>query len=784
MILADAIEQQYEELEWAGAPTGFGALAGLLILAAAVYLVVFLYRRERRGGPGPRLRGFLTVLRCAALLALAVIWLDPVVATYTVRTLVGRLVVLVDNSESMTIADAGPDAAERLAAVKDLLGRDEGQWLQRLADRNQLRVYSFGADLSQVEVGAERIDPARLTAALDRMRADAPLTDFGLALNRTVREAGESPLAGVVVLTDGAFNEGLAPEALANLAERVQAPLFPVAVGRTETPPNVRIAELAAPDTAAKGDPLAIEVSVAYESVAAREVELRLYGSSLEADDPAPKLIETRPLQLQAGAGTLPETFRLAPQEAGEALYRVEVAALPDEPVIRDNSGETIVRILDEELRVLIVSGRPSYDYRYVTRLLERDASIDVSCWLQSADERAIRDGDTVIDALPRTTEALFAYDVVLLLDPSPADLDAAWALALRRLVDEFGGGLLVQAGSHFSARMLRDPRLEELVRLLPVTTDPDAAVRLSSQGAYRTQAVSLEVSGDALGHPLVALDPDATRNRAIWDALPGVWWHLPVLEAKPLATVLLEYGGPGGARYGKPVLLAAQPFGAGRTAFLGMDSTWRWRGTAEPYFNRFWVQAVRYLGQARRQGASKRGTIVVDRERIQTGDYIKLEVRLLDADFAPWHAEQITGELDLSDETRAVNLQASPGRPGWYTARVSVDWAGPTTLRVPLPDGDPGAALQKRMHVLQPNREMNELRARPELLQSLAEATAGRFAALADADRLPDWIPDATRETRTRGADRPLWDRTWVLLTLAALLGVEWTLRRRHHLL
>ena len=43
MILATTTEQQYQQLEWAGAPSGFGALAALVVFGAAVYLVISLW---------------------------------------------------------------------------------------------------------------------------------------------------------------------------------------------------------------------------------------------------------------------------------------------------------------------------------------------------------------------------------------------------------------------------------------------------------------------------------------------------------------------------------------------------------------------------------------------------------------------------------------------------------------------------------------------------------------------------------------------------------------------
>jgi len=79
----------------------------------------------------------------------------------------------------------------------------------------------------------------------------------------------------------------------------------------------------------------------------------------------------------------------------------------------------------------------------------------------------------------------------------------------------------------------------------------------------------------------------------------------------------------------------------------------------------------------------------------------------------------------------------------------------------------------------------MRTLRLREELLAELAQQTGGQYVALRDAQRLPDLVPRAAeRKPPQRAAVEPLWDRAYVLLLIAGLLSIEWSLRRRNHLL
>ncbi len=799
-ILAAIQERQTIEPEWAGMPGAWQRFAGIALLAALLYAVFWLYRRERRGGVRPALRMALAGLRGAVILALAAVWLNPVLATYTIQRSSAVVAVLVDGSASMSVADGGLPLSgagtpqTRMQRVQSLLSDPGQRWLARLSERNQVRVLRFG-DQPQAVEWPEAPAPDSATATqpavtlTDALRdAQDARTDLGAALRALSRSLGDAPLAALIVLSDGGVNSGMTIEETAALAERLGAPLHAVAVGEPSEPANARVAALATPPLVSRGDPLELHVTVEASGLPGETVELEV---TAQESDGASRVVASRTVVLDAGQTLRAERVAIVPEAAGEMLLRARIAPLPGEAVLQDNQRASVVRVLDERLRVLLISGRPSYEYRFLQRLLERDSTIDAACWLQSADARAVRDTEVELRELPRQPEELFSYDAILLLDANPAEFDETWALTVRRFVDEFGGGLLVQAGSHFAGRLLRDPRLEEMVSILPVVPDPDADVRLSESGTYRTNASALQVPPEALRDPLLSVgDPETTRR--LWAALPGVWWSYPVLREKPLASVLLRMAGPAGADESHaPVLLATQPFGAGRVMYLGFDGTWRWRSVAEAQFNRFWVQVVRHLAQARREGASKRGTIVLDRESVSQGEYVQVEARVLDERFEPSVQPEIHAELILPDESASeLPLRAIPGRPGWFGGRFEALHAGAYRLRVALPHvsttapADAESALVKRFFVQSPDVEWRALRMQPENLTLLADSTGGEFRTIDQIEDLPDRIEDAARERITRGADHPLWDNSAVLSVLVVMLGVEWFIRRRVHLL
>ena len=77
-------------------------------------------------------------------------------------------------------------------------------------------------------------------------------------------------------------------------------------------------------------------------------------------------------------------------------------------------------------------------------------------------------------------------------------------------------------------------------------------------------------------------------------------------------------------------------------------------------------------------------------------------------------------------------------------------------------------------------DREMADLRAKPELLANLARTSGGQSWPVAEKDStlassLFGQPPPATVEYRRT----PLWDKSWWLGTILTLLTVEWVVRR-----
>ena len=86
----------------------------------------------------------------------------------------------------------------------------------------------------------------------------------------------DAPLAGVIVISDGAQNAGVEPDAAVAAAREAKVPIYTIGVGSTLARRNVALRDLVVPTRAFPGDTLAVTGYVQANGYAGRLVEVEL----------------------------------------------------------------------------------------------------------------------------------------------------------------------------------------------------------------------------------------------------------------------------------------------------------------------------------------------------------------------------------------------------------------------------------------------------------------------------------------------------------------------------
>ncbi len=774
----------------------------LLLAIGLIALAVWTYRNTER--LTKRRRITLTTLRCVLLALLLLILLRPSVA-FTVEGSIRRtLLLLVDGSASMQIQDprhapadiqrvniatgvadpakgldqgptGPPQSMARLDVVKNTLRNDKLRLLRRLNRDYDLRFFTFGDATAELPP-ADPNDPAKTDAAwIDALKADAPATAIGDALRQTLGRVRGQPLAGIVLVTDGAANAGEQPLGAAELAGVENVPLYVYGVGISE-PRDIVVANVFGPEVAFFDDVLPLTVRVKARGLADQSATLKV--ELVRRDNGQVQQTETRDIQLSDGEQAI--AMKLTPKRPDASAKQIEydirasVAPRDDEAAKDNNLAATRVRVIDGKIKVLYVEQSPRWEFRYLQAMLLRDKRVELKCVLLEADASvAVGENTPYLPTIPAKREDLFAFDLIILGDVDPKAIRPEHASAITEFVSKFGGGLLFLAGRMHNPAEYTATGLEAL---LPIEGTADLGAGANEAG-YRPIQVELTPAGKA--ETMLQLSDKPAENDTIWAKFPPIFWTAPVARAKPAARVLLADPSPDRAsRFGPMPIIAMQQYGLGQVLFCGTDNTWRWRRNEnEPRHAALWRQIVQRLALPHLMGESKRTQLTSDRKTYTTGDRVGVYARLYTREFNPVTDPVVRGTYTVNGRSVPIELRPMPDQPGMYRGEFVAGEPGPYTFAVEV---DPESKLE--FAVTPPRLELGETAMQEKLLRQLADASGGKFLREENLDSLPDLVK-AKSETVRSTHNVELWANPFYFTIIVVVAGVEWFLRKRNQL-
>ncbi|MCY3566739.1 MAG: VWA domain-containing protein, partial [Gammaproteobacteria bacterium] len=361
--LFSALEQGTLSFAYGVSPELFGLFA--LLIVAAVWLSY--YRTTRPLSPG--WKAWFIGLRSAVLILILFCLLRPVVNIQQVSPQDTYLAVLLDNSQSMSIADAG--GRTRLDAVTEEIL--DGSVLEELAESFQLRTFAFDQSTRRVGEGSELGESGTGSA-------------IGQALEAVADQLDGLPLGGLVLVSDGADNSNVDPLIAAQEFGNSRIPVFTVGVGQEDIPLDIGIVDVSAARTVLEGSVFTVSAALRHQGFAGQEVEVAVMdgGSSVSSDV----------VTLGAEGVSQRVSLEVEPERAERIVYDLRVEVQPGEIIEQNNSYSFLVDNTDKPpLDVLYIEGHPRNEYKFIRRALEDDESLRLATYLQTGPEKFYRQG-------------------------------------------------------------------------------------------------------------------------------------------------------------------------------------------------------------------------------------------------------------------------------------------------------------------------------------------------------------------------------------------------------
>ena len=753
----------------------------------------------------PRRKRILIVgLRLLFIGALLFTVTRPVLVTTLVEKVRQKLIVLVDASASMDLADlratpedraraliasgklapdAGPAAdapvsearPTRREVLKSLAANSKLDLWTKLDERAELTFYTFGNDATEAPPPAAGQSGAAIARQFfDQLPASDQTTALGESLRQVIDRHRGEPLAGVFIITDGANNRGLAPSEAAASARAEGVPLFLYGVGVTE-PRDVAVTSADAPRIAFLKEKVTVRVRLTANGYENLPIILTLRDPS---DTAGGTLAETT-VMLPARGGVDTE-LSFTPDKHGERSLEVAAKPLEGEASTENNVSSVRIRVIDNRVRVFMIEQEPRWDWRYLLDFLQDDRRLTLQCVLLDGDPSLLQLPNTpFLEKLPDDRSTLYDSDIILLGDVDPARLGQARMQLIREWVDQAGGGLVFLAGPNHNPRSYIGTPLEPLLPVVPLSGPADEF------SARHPEPANLVLTSAGARSPLLRLAENERDNSAAWRKFAGVRWTAKVARARPGAEVLLV--DPSASRTtpsGPGPVLARQRFGRGEVMYFGFNETYRWRSEiGGKYYSQIWSQIFQALSLERLSGASKQVQLRVDRPEYQLGERVVISGRLYQADFKPLIADVVPARASRTDADAAllppqeVMLRPVPDEAGGYRAEFSPAVAGRYAFSTLL---DPSAVVE--FDVIEPRLEQADAAMNLALLDATATAGGGRLFREENLFELPKHVEQkggsVTSFKRLELAYSPI-----LLALLLLFASAEWLVRRLNRL-
>jgi uncharacterized membrane protein len=717
-----------------------------LLVAAVVAAAAGLFWHLRRN------RGMLSGARPVAIwlletalvaLLLFLLW-HPALSVATLRPQQNVIVVLVDDSRSMSIQDA---AGRRIDAARAVLNSG---LLAELSRRFQVRLYRFGRE-------AERIQKPEQTSGT------AAASRIGTSLQQVLAESSLLPAGAMVLLSDGADNSGGIDRDTIARIRRERIPVHTVGFGREHAARDVEITDVALPARTLPESRVSVQVTVQSYGMEGKAAHLSIKDGAT--------VLAAQDVTLAAGGMSQTESLLVNSGAAGPRTLEVAVEPLAGEENLGNNKVTRLLQVEARKPRILYIEGEPRWEFKFIRRALDDEKSIDLSSMLRTTQNKVYRQGigdpKELEDGFPAKAEELFAYQGLIIGSVEASYFTAAQQGLIREFVSRRGGGLLFLGGRFAlsDGGYAKSP----LADLLPVEL-------ADAKNTFHRDFVPQELTAAGRESALCRIEEKAERNAERWKRMPPLANYQEVGAAKPGAVVLMEVS-PAGRR---SPLLAVETYGRGRTAVFATAGSWRWKmwqDHADKSHATFWEQMFRYLA------ADSPGQISATTPQAVLADetHVPLRVEVRDKAYKPVANARVQAHIIGPDGVAAdVELALQALEEGVYTGEYTAVKAGSYVAEVQAGREQEQLGRDvltfRREDGVAENFHTGQNR---ELLEKLSEQTGGKYYTASDAKKLANEISYSEAGITTRET-RDLWDMPAVFLLALMIRGSEWLLRRK----
>ena len=742
---------QQGEFRLTGGPESFVVYA---LAGGAIVLAILSYRRASTRIETRTVGLLLT--RIALISVIAFCLLRPVLVVKAAMAQQNFIAVLVDDSRSMQIGDSD-EGQTRGEYAKQQFADRTATMLKRLSEKFVVRTFRFSS--AAARLGA----PAELTFG-------GVETKLGAALDGARQELAGLPLAGMVLVSDGADTTDAALADAVLSLKAAALPVFTVGVGQERLARDIQIDRVSTPRQALKGTSLLIDTVIRQTGYAGETV-------SIDVED-AGRIVGTQEIKLPVDGEPTSVRVRVMAGDAGPRVLKFRISPRPDEVISQNNVRDSLIDVIDRPERILYFEGQPRFEMKFTRQAIKEDKNLQLITLLRTANSKYLRlgvdDPEHLAGGFPKTREELFAYRGLVLGSIEASAFTGDQLRMIADFVEKRGGGLLVLGGpgafseGGYAGTPVADVLPVVLERVVHASVEDPAALPL---------IVRPTRAGE--GHAVTQIAATEAASTARWPELPSLTTVNSIRAVKPGATVLLS-GSDGRRR--DHVVLASQRYGRGKAIAQPVQDSWLWQmhakmSVADQTHENYWRQLLRWLVD----GVPDTVDVHTVADRVQPGEPVTLIADVVDRAFVELNDARVVARVKRPGGTiDTVPMQWTGEQNGEYRATFATAEEGLYSAEVEAVRGTAAVGRSTtQVRVVPSDAEYFDAAMQAGRLRRIAEDTGGRFYTPSTAKGLPEDLQYTGRGVTTI-EERELWHMPIILIAMLALMFAEWGFRRK----
>lgn len=740
-------------------------LVGAVVVSALVLVGVWFYRERRRARSGRLV--LLLLLRLVVIAGFALLLLRPEVVRQKVRQKKVPLIVMLDASASMQIEDKASGVSRWRLEREAVKGAEKR--IETLSKSYDIHAFLFGD--RPVEVSLSDV------LKMDKPTEVFPKTEIVKSVEGVMRRFSQDQIrsARFVLLSDWSSQDAVEGEDVVSVMKRLAEAKG--GLGVMVDPPEIKDISIRNVISVPYGyvkNPAPVRVFVENQNMGEITVSVTLHEGR---DVVAAESVALRPNVVTE------VTMKYLNGRVGDHVYEVRLQELEGEATHANNRAYFTTRVVRDKIRVLHVSGRPSWDQRFLREALVGNPEIELISFyilrtLQNDPDASTRE----LSLIPFPYEELFTteigtFDVIIFQNFNYNVYFRIDYLAnIETYVREGGAFFMIGGEQSFTMGGYAKTPIEAI---LPV--------RLSDKDRSSSASFRPEIAAIARAHPLVR---DLIDQRTI-GRLPSFTGANWVEGSKPGSDVILVHPFLKLGNGERLPVLAAAGVGKGRTISLLVDSLWRWKMTSDETSRSVYDGLIkRSLKWLTHDPLFERYRLAVDAGEAvisYAGSEAPRDELVLNA-FAVDAGEKKPAEAVFSKRIRWGRADCDSVR-GECVRREAVNLQKEGIYRWVL--SKPGAVSEPLAEALRvtgsDDEEIRRLRPDYDNFKKFMSASGGRSVIIThsrsgnifqDVDAHPE-----TDQIVIGQKSVAVWDRLWVMLALLFVSLLQWGLSRRWNL-